>query len=285
MVSNNSRKNYQYITIIYYIDNLYLAIKSSIYLVISMTTETFKLILSASLKTIGYLFLLILFGLFFDSYIMAAYFQKTQLLVNFATCIAFGIIFGKSSPRIRELMVFAVIIGVFGEYLFSLGLKMYTYRLGNIPLYVPPGHAIVYITVIYFCKQSIIKKHRKQLEKLFKILILIYGSLFLIFAEDIFGFVMTLAVVFLLKNKPRERLFFFTMYIVVAFLEIVGTSYQCWHWPSTAYGVIPFLKSANPPSGISLFYFLLDLGCLWFYKLRHLLAWKRMKNIRRLRLN
>ena len=72
------------------------------------------------------------------------------------------------------------------------------------------------------------------------------------------------------------------MYIVVAFLEIIGTTYKCWHWPDTAFGIIPFLKSANPPSGISLFYFLFDLGCLWFYKLGNKEAWSRMKRIRSL---
>ncbi len=94
---------------------------------------------------------------------------------------------------------------------------------------------------------------------------------------------MTVLVVFFLRNKPRERLFFLTMYIVVAFLEIVGTTYKCWHWPDTAWGVIPFLPSNNPPSGISLIYFLLDLGCLWLYKQRHREAWGRMKNIRLLK--
>jgi len=180
-------------------------------------------------------------------------------------------------------MVYAVIIGFFGEHLFSIALGMYSYRLGNVPLYVPPGHAIVYIAAVYFCKDAIVKTYRKQLEIFFTIFVLVYATLFLIFANDIFGFVMSLLVIFFLRNKPRERLFFLSMYIVVAFLEIVGTHYQCWAWPETAYGVFPFLKSANPPSGISLFYFLLDLGCLWLYKQRHLVAWNRMKDIRQLR--
>jgi hypothetical protein len=30
--------------------------------------------------------------------------------------------------------------------------------------------------------------------------------------------------------------------------------------------------------------FLLDLGCLWLYKQRHKMAWSRMKNIRKIRL-
>jgi len=121
---------------------------------------------------------------------------------------------------------------------------------------------------------------KKSIEKIFTIAILIYASLFLIFANDIFGFVMTLLTVFILQFRPRERMMYLTMYIVVAFLEIIGTSYQSWYWPDTAFGLMPFLKSANPPSGISFFYFGLDLGCLWLYKQRHKIAWKRMKHIR-----
>jgi hypothetical protein len=211
---------------------------------------------------------------------MASVYENTQYWATFVMLIGFAVLFYKSPSRIRELMLFAVLIGFVGEHLFSIGLGMYTYRLGNVPWYIPPGHAIVYIAAVYFCKEAMVKKNRIPLEKLFTIFILVYATLFLLFANDIFGFLMSLLVVFLVRNKPRERLFFLTMYVVVAFLEIVGTHYQCWAWPNTAYGVIPFLKSANPPSGISLFYFLLDLGCLWLYKQKHLIAWKRMKVIR-----
>ena len=238
---------------------------------------------SAFFKTLSYLFLFIIFGLFLDSKYMVTLYEDTQHLATFVMLIGFSILFYKSNARIRELMIYAVIIGFLGEHLFSIVLEMYTYRLGNVPLYVPPGHAIVYIAAVYFCKEAVVKANKKLLEKVFTIFVLVYSSLFLIFANDIFGFVMSLLVIYLLRNKPRERLFFLTMYLVVAFLEIVGTRYQCWAWPSTAYGVIPFLKSANPPSGISLFYFLLDLGCLWMYKQRNLIAWNRMKDIRQLK--
>jgi hypothetical protein len=232
-------------------------------------------------KTIGYLFLFIAFGLFLDSKYLVPIFENAQHIATLVMLIGFSVLFYRSPSRIREQMLFAVVIGFLGEHLFSMALGMYTYRLGNVPLYVPPGHAIVYIAAVYFCKDAIVKRYRRPLEKLFTIFIFLYATLFLIFANDIFGFVMSLLVVFLLRNKPRERLFFLTMYIVVAFLEIVGTHYQCWSWPKTAFGVFPFLKSANPPSGISLFYFLLDLGCLWLYKQRNLMAWKRMKGIRK----
>jgi hypothetical protein len=106
----------------------------------------------------------------------------------------------------------------------------------------------------------------------------------LIFENDVFGFLMTLLIVFILRNRPRERLFYLSMYLTVAYLEIIGTNFLCWKWPNTAFDIFSFLPSANPPSGISFFYFGLDLGCLWLYKKRHTIAWKRMKNQRLLRL-
>ena len=233
-------------------------------------------------KTIGYLFLFIVFGLFLDSSYMHGLIVETQHMATAIMFVGFTVLYLRSSSRLREQMLYAVVIGYVGEHLFSRGLGMYTYRLENVPHYVPLGHAIVLVATIYFCKQTVVKLHKVWLEKLLTIAIAIYATLFLIFAGDVFGFVMSLAVLFLLRNKPKERLFYLSMYVVVAFLEIIGTNYQCWYWPETAYDVIPFLKSANPPSGISLFYFLLDLGSLWLYKQRHKVAWSRMKNIRRI---
>ena len=247
-----------------------------------MTSQDALKLSNAFLKTIGYLFLFILFGLFLDSKYFIQNVIDTQWLADISMFIGFAVVYFKATQKMRQLMVHAVIIGIIGEYLFSIVLGIYTYRLGNIPHYVPPGHALVLVATMCFCKKSIVKLHKKWLEKIFGVLIFSYGLLFLIFANDIFGFVMTLLVLFLLRNKPRERLFYYSMYIVVAFLEIVGTNYGCWFWPETAWGTIPFLKSSNPPSGISLFYFLLDLGSLWIYKQRHNIAWARMKNIRKL---
>jgi hypothetical protein len=237
---------------------------------------------SSFFKTIGYLFLFIVFGLFIDSNYMSSILPHNQHWATFVMLIGFAVLYSYSASRLREQMIYAVIIGYIGEYLFSVVLGMYTYRLGNVPHYVPPGHAIVLIATMYFCKEAIVKTYRKLIEKMFTIFILIYATSFLIFAGDVFGFVMSLMVIFLLRNKPRERLFYLSMYVVVAFVEIVGTNYQCWYWPETAWDVIPFLKSSNPPSGISLFYFLLDLGSLWLYKQRHKIAWNRMKNIRKI---
>jgi hypothetical protein len=237
----------------------------------------------ATFKSLGALFLFIAFGLFLDSYHMLEITINAQFYANISMFIGFVIVFWQVNSRIKEQMISAVIIAVLGEYLFSIALGMYTYRLENVPHYVPPGHALVYVAVLYFSKASSILKYRKQVELFFAIFIFIYASVFLIFKNDVFGFVMTIATLIILRNKPRERLFYLTMYITVAYLEIIGTNYLCWKWPATAWGVFDFLPSHNPPSGISLFYFLLDLGSLWFYKQRHKIAWNRMKILRKIR--
>lgn len=241
--------------------------------------------LYAASKSIGLLFFFLITGLFLDSYHFVKITDHAQWYANITMFIVTTIVFIKVTKRSKEQMISAILIAIVGEYLFSIVMGMYTYRLGNVPHYVPPGHALVYISVLYFSKASSIIKHKLSLEKFFTIFIFIYASVFLVVKNDVFGFVMTVATLLILRNKPRERLFYLTMYITVAFLEIVGTNYLCWKWPSTAWGVFDFLPSHNPPSGISFFYFLLDLGSLWFYKQRHKLAWSRMKSIRKIREN
>jgi hypothetical protein len=93
---------------------------------------------------------------------------------------------------------------------------------------------------------------------------------------------MTLFVFLLLWKRPKERLFFFSMYILVAILEIGGTYFGAWKWPNIGFDIFYFLPSNNPPSGISLFYFLLDIGCFFIYTKRHKALWKRLKNIRKI---
>ncbi|WP_296638400.1 hypothetical protein [Polaribacter sp.] len=235
-------------------------------------------------KTLGLLYLFFVVGLFLDSFYIVKITENAQVYANALMLIVFFITFFKVTPRLKEQMVSAVLIGFFGEYLFSVLLGMYTYRLENVPHYIPFGHAFVYIAVLCFSKAASIKGRRKQIETFLIIAIIIYSTLFLVLKNDVFGFVMTVATLFILRNKSKERLFYLTMYASVVVLELVGTYYKCWFWPSKAWNVVPFLPSANPPSGISLFYFLLDLGTLWFYKQRHREAWQRMKNIRKIRL-
>ena len=60
-------------------------------------------------------------------------------------------------------MIYAVILGFGGEYLFSRGLSMYAYRLENVPLYVPIGHAALYGRIFMFSKAAVVRKYHKEI--------------------------------------------------------------------------------------------------------------------------
>jgi len=240
-----------------------------------------KSLLNQTLQTLGHLLLIIISGLFLDSKFLAEnFFEHSQWVNNLLVILVFLYFFIKGTARVKEQLIYALLIGIVGEYIFSIGLEMYSYRLGNIPHYVPFGHAIVFYLVYGFTKKSKVRFHRKKIERYLSILILSYSFLFLVFEKDFFGFVLTLFVFLSLKNHPNERLFYLTMYCIVAILEIIGTSFECWKWPILAFDTFTFLPSANPPSGICLFYFGLDRGTISFYKRRHKKTWKRLKSIR-----
>jgi hypothetical protein len=245
----------------------------------SIPKADLKEIFKVFLRRIGLLFVFVI-ALYFDGTHFASIYPHAQLVTNIFMIIAFFILVYRSNKRTRELMLYAVIIGLGGEYLFSIGLDMYTYRLENVPWYIAFGHAAVYARVYMFSKAPIVRKYWKEITRFFYLIIFIFSLIYLIAFNDVFGFVMTLAVFAMLIKRPKDRLFFLTMYIVVAVLEIGGTAYGAWRWPDIAFGEFSFLPSNNPPSGISLFYFLLDVGCFVIYILVNRTAWKRFRRMK-----
>lgn len=246
---------------------------------LSIPKQDLSKILKVFIRRIGLLFLFVV-ALYFDGTHFASIFPQAQLATNIFMILAFIILYFRSNKRTRELMIYAVIIGFAGEYLFSVGLDMYTYRLENVPWYIAFGHAAVFARVYMFAKNPVIRKYWKEITNFLYAVIFLFSLVYLIAFNDVFGFAMTLAVFLMLIKRPKDRLFFLTMYIVVAVLEIGGTAYAAWSWPSTAFGVFDILPSNNPPSGISLFYFLLDVGCFIFYITFNHKTWKRFKSIK-----
>lgn len=242
-----------------------------------------KTLFGQTIRSIGWLIFIIFLGLFLDSkYFEEEIYHKGQLLNTILVIGVYIYLFKTGTSRVREQLVYAFIIGVIGEYIFSIGLGMYTYRHHNIPHYIPFGHAVVFLGVYFFSRKSKVKEFRKQIELFFTISIVAYAFIFLLFKNDVFGFVLTGLVFYSLRKYPKERLFYLAMYFIVGIIEIVGTSLDCWFWPSKAFDFFEFLPSANPPSGICFFYYGLDRGTLSIYKRRNKQVWTRFKTIRNL---
>jgi hypothetical protein len=242
-----------------------------------------KAIITVFFREAG-LFIAAVFLLFIDGVYFNEHFFESQLMLNVLMILAFAVMLYRANPRVRKLMIIAVILGFIGEHFFSKILGMYTYRLENVPLYVPFGHGVLYARIFRFSKASIVKKYHKEVESFLALSMILVSTIYLIFLNDLFGFIMTVFVFLILWKRPKDRLYFYAMYMLVVVLEIGGTAYGAWQWPNTAFGVFEFLPSNNPPSGISLFYFLLDIGCFVVYTLMHRKSWQRVKSIRKYQL-
>lgn len=185
-----------------------------------------------------------------------------------------------ATPITQHAELFGLIVALVGEVLFALVFGMYTYKLENLPLYVPFGHSLLYASVYYIVKEPLVKKYQELIIKYLYFSMILYSTLWLVFANDTFGFICMLVILFLFKRYPKTKLFFLFMFFVIVYLELLGTYYGCWHWPDIWFDKVSFISSANPPSGISVFYFGFDVGCLWLYKHYDKTRWQRMKKLR-----
>lgn len=228
-------------------------------------------------------FFILWLGLFIDSKLISSYFVNSQYITNILVSLVFIWIYVNVSIKIKKLMVYGLILAVLGEVLFTLILGMYSYRLNNLPLYVPLGHSIIYAAVFYMAKEPILKRNKELTINILFILMLIYSTAWLIFGNDIFGFICMLLIIFLFRKKPHTKLFFLIMFFMIVYLELIGTHYENWYWPKIWFDKISFIPSANPPSGISVFYFGFDVGCLFIYKLLNKERWKRLRNLQKIK--
>jgi len=221
-------------------------------------------------------------ALFLDSTTLAEQLPYNQWLTNILVFMTYIWIYRYVSKAVRQLMIFGLLVGFFGEVFFSLVLGMYTYRLDNIPLYIPFGHAVIYASIYYLVKEPVVLKHQHAVEFFLYPLMIIYASLWLFLANDLFGFICMIMTLWLLYKQPSSRLFFLLMFFMVIYLELVGTYYQCWLWPGIWFDTYAWMPSANPPSGIGGFYFAFDIGCLWLYKHYNRKRWQRLRAIQNL---
>jgi hypothetical protein len=202
---------------------------------------------------------------FLDSRSVAARFAYGQWLANAIMIAFFVFMYRRAPPRLRGLMKYGVVVATVGEVVFSLLVGMYEYRLANVPVYVPPGHSILYGAVYYFVREPAVLRHRRALSLLMLLLGVGYAGFWLLARDDVYGAVCTAVFLYWIAREPSSRLFFLAMFLLVAYLEQLGTRFGCWYWHPTLLDRFAWMPSGNPPSGISVFYFGFDVGCLLAY--------------------
>jgi hypothetical protein len=179
-------------------------------------------------------------------------------LLTFAVLVVW---LGRVSGVKRSHVWVCIPVATLFEILGSLIWQGYTYRLGNIPLYVPPGHALVFLFGITAASLPLIQLHARRFELgvLAACTVCTAGGLTVLplvnGRYDVQGLTMWPLFAWCILRSGRGTLFA-AIWVATATLEIAGTVAGDWTWAAVA----PWshLPSGNPPSAVAAGYTIID---------------------------
>jgi len=154
------------------------------------------------------------------------------------------------SPRTRAQVAVVVIFATLVEYCFAGWLGVYVYRLDNIPAFVPPGHGLVYLAALCIGRAALTRTVSRPLVTS---TVILGGSwalwgLTLSPRPDALGAFWFGCLLGFLMFGRQQRLVYVGAFLVVSFLEIVGTALGTWTWASVD-PIAGWVSMGNPPSG------------------------------------
>ncbi len=163
------------------------------------------------------------------------------------------------------LAAMCVIVATGFEVFGSLIWGVYRYRLHNVPLFVPPGHGLVYLFGLLAMTTPVVQQHGKRVAHFvlaaagawavagLTVLPILTGRF------DLQGAMCLPVFAWFVLRSPRWALFA-AIFIATGELEIFGTSFGNWYWlPVAPWTHIP---SGNPPSVIAGGYCVIDASVL-----------------------
>jgi hypothetical protein len=175
-------------------------------------------------------------------------------LILIASCAPLG-----REDRARALLV--VLVATCAEVLGSIVLGAYTYRLENLPAFVPPGHGLVLLAGLGISRSGPVRRHPRVFLAIVIGLVAAWGAagLVLLGRTDALGAITGVLLIYVL-TRGRAATVYAGVFLMVGFLEIYGTSIGAWHWAATAPDTP--LPAGNPPSGIAGVYVLFDVAAI-----------------------
>jgi hypothetical protein len=180
-----------------------------------------------------------------------------QRAIGIVTWALVAALLAGESRAVRAQVVLVIVAATCVEYAASVGLGLYTYRLGNVPLYVPPGHGLVYLSAIALGRSRLFADRRRLLVSAALAAAGTWALAALLGPRhDVLG-----AVLFVFFARfclaGRAPLVYCGAFLLTSYLELLGTGLGSWTWARhTAGGLIPM---GNPPSVIAGAYCFLDL--------------------------
>jgi hypothetical protein len=187
--------------------------------------------------------------------------QGEQLLLGAATWLILIAACASLTPEDRVRALLVVVVATCAEVLGSIVLGAYTYRLENLPAFVPPGHGLVFLAGLRISQSAQVRRNPRAFLAAVIAIVAAWGlaGLFLLGRLDVLGAITGALLIYVLL-RGRTATLYAGVFLVVGFLEIYGTSIGAWHWAATTPDTA--LPAGNPPSGIAGVYVLFDVAAI-----------------------
>jgi hypothetical protein len=177
-----------------------------------------------------------------------------QLMLGALTWIAL-VLAARTLPVERRCQVAVVICAAtVAEVTGSIIWGVYTYRLHNLPTFVPPAHGLVFIAGLSLSQA--VRGHTRPLVLVAATVATAWGiaGLTVLPGTDAAGALgVPLLLAFLWRSRARAA--YAGVFLVVAALELYGTAIGTWRWADQLPGL--GIPDGNPPSGVA-------SGYVWF---------------------
>jgi hypothetical protein len=196
-----------------------------------------------------------------------------QLALGALTWAVLALVLVPLTPERRAQALGVVCFATVGEVTGSLIWGVYSYRLHNLPLFIPPAHGLVFLAGLSL--SVVLARHARVLVWVAAAAATTWALLGLTVLphRDVAGAIgVPLLVLFLWRS--RSRAVYAGVFVVVGALELYGTAIGTWRWAAELPGL--GIPDGNPPSGVA-------SGYVWFDVMALLTAPIALEAVRRLR--
>jgi len=185
-----------------------------------------------------------------------------QLVLGALTWAALVVAARPLSTERRAQVAVVICAATVAELTGSILWGVYSYRLHNLPTFVPPAHGLVFMAGVSLSEA--LRRHARPLVVVAGAIALAWGVLGLTVlprtdAAGALGVPLLLAFLW----RSRARAAYAGVFLVVAALELYGTAIGTWRWAEELPGL--GIPDGNPPSGVA-------SGYVWFDVMALLLA-------------
>lgn len=174
-----------------------------------------------------------------------------QLAAGLLTWTVALLFIGRADAAQRPMFFWCMAWATAGELFASLAWGLYTYRLGNIPHFVPPGHVL-----LFFMGWSLAPLIRPAAAHALTAAYAVLTLLAVVVLRDEFSVLLFAVYGILYWRAPGLRALLAAMFGLTLAMELFGTSLGVWAWAERTPWLA--LTTINPPLAVGAFYCTLD---------------------------